>query len=174
MVRRPAKRPRGGRVAGMTLMELMMSVVILGILFGVVPKVIIGTFQFFRLSIARSEIQRDARTSLDLMNRYLRQAEGSTIVVDRHNTSQPPYSRVTFDTPSVASMRFWQEGRKLKMKEGTEPDRLLADNLRYIAFTFGESDNANIMSVSVTFEKAVYSGKSKALQMAVEKVRIMN
>ena len=33
---------------------------------------------------------------------------------------------------------------------------------------------STILSISITFEKATYEGGTKALQMAVEKVRIMN
>ncbi|MBI4397452.1 MAG: prepilin-type N-terminal cleavage/methylation domain-containing protein, partial [Elusimicrobia bacterium] len=61
--------------SGFTLAELMVVVAIMGIVFGIAPKVLMSTYRFFRLSMARSEIQRDARASLDLMNRRLRQAE---------------------------------------------------------------------------------------------------
>ncbi|MBI4395931.1 MAG: hypothetical protein HY548_02465, partial [Elusimicrobia bacterium] len=103
----------------------------------------------------------------------LRQAEASTILVTKH-TSQPPCSKIVFDTVSISSMSFWQDGRKLWMQEGSGTAKVLAENLRYLVFSYGETDNDNIMSVSVTFEKDIYSGRSKALQMAVEKVRIMN
>ena len=50
----------------------------------------------------------------------------------------------------------------------------VADDLRYIAFTYPKSDDGYIISISVTFERATYEGATKALQMAVEKVRVMN
>lgn len=162
------------RAAGFTLAEMMVTVAILGIIFSLAPKVMIDTFKFFRLTIARSEIQRDARAALDLINRRLRQAKASTVVVDRLDVNQPPYSHVTFNTISGSTMTFYQEGTQLKMNDGVGSAATLADNLRYLAFTHITSSNENVMSVSVTFEKSVYVGKSKALQTAVEKVRVMN
>jgi Tfp pilus assembly protein PilW len=176
MRRPPATRQEGplGPRAGITLAEVMIGVAILGIIFAIAPKVLSDTYKFFRLSMARAEIQRDARTALDLMNRRLRQAGASTITVSRHSAGQPYYSKVAFTTASGDAMEFYQEGSDLKMTENGSSARVMAKNLRYLAFTFAESDNSYIMSVSVTFEKAIYSGRSKALQMAVEKVRIMN
>ncbi len=162
------------RRRGFTLAELMVTIAILGIVFSLAPKVMIDTYKFFRLSMARSEIQRDARAALDLMNRKLRQAEASSIVVSRHDSSQPPYSKVFFNTVDTSSITFYQAGRQIYMQEGAENPRKIADNLRYMAFTYAETDKDTIMSVSVTFEKDVYQGKAKALQMAVEKVRVMN
>lgn len=162
------------RNGGFTLAEMMVTVAILGIVFALAPKVMIDTYKFFRLTIARSEIQRDARSALDLINRRMRQAKASTIVVDRLSTSQPPYSRVSFTTISGSTLSFYQDGKTLYMNDGLGGANRLAENLRYLAFIYGQTDNSYIMSVSVTFEKETYAGKAKALQTAVEKVRVMN
>jgi hypothetical protein len=46
--------------------------------------------------------------------------------------------------------------------------------LRYIAFTYARTDDPSILSVSITTEKETYESGTKALQMAIEKVRVMN
>lgn len=160
-------------VRGFTMIEMMIGLVILGIISSLASRALMGTYQFFRLSMARSEIQRDARATLDLMNRNLRQAKSSSVVITQ-NSGQPPYSKVVFDTLTVSSMSFWQNNDELWMVDSTGKPRKLADNCHYLAFTYGETDNDSIMSVSVAFEKDMYSGNRKALQMAVEKVRLMN
>jgi prepilin-type N-terminal cleavage/methylation domain-containing protein len=167
-------KPVSPAFGGYTLAELMISVAVLGVIFALAPRALVDTYNFFRMSIVRAEIQRDARASLDLMNRELRQARAASVTVDRLSASQPPYSRATFYTVNNSTMSFWQDGPKLRMYETSRATRTVAENLRYMAFTYGESPNENILSVSVTFEKSLYAGKSKALQMAVEKVRIMN
>ena len=50
----------------------------------------------------------------------------------------------------------------------------ITGNLRYIAFTYPRSDDPTIISVAVTMEKATYEGGTKALELSIEKVRIMN
>jgi hypothetical protein len=151
----------------------MVAVGIISIVFALAPRAMTDVFKFFRLALVRAEIQRDARGAVDLVNRRLRQAEATTVVVDS-DTGQPPYSRVQFRTIAGSTVTFWQSGTQLMMREQPKAARLLAPNLRHVAFIYKETDNDKIMSVSVTLEKDVYAGKSKALQMAVEKVRIMN
>ena len=52
--------------------------------------------------------------------------------------------------------------------------RQISDGLRYIAFTFPMSDDMGIVSVSLTMEKETFQGRSKAMHLAVEKIRVMN
>ena len=158
---------------GYTLVEIMIGVAILGILGAVVTNLFIGGVRFWRLSIAKSEIQRDARTYLDAIGRTLRQAQASTVTIDRLNSSQPAYSRISFTTIQGKSMAYYQNGIRLcQLINGST--YYLADNLRNIYFTFPRTDDADIVSISLCFEKATYTGGTKALHLSVEKIRIMN
>ena len=71
-------------------------------------------------------------------------------------------------------MSYYQQGNQLFQARGGVTGKMIANNLRYIAFTYPRTDDDTILSISFTFEKATYEGGTKALQMAVEKVRIMN
>ena len=158
-------------------MELMIVVAILGVVVSVGSRLFIQTTRFVRLSSARSEIQRDARMALANMNREIRQAQASSVVVDQA-AGQPPQSRITFTRykpdGSSQTVSYYQQGKKLYLQVGAQAGRAIAENLRYIAFTYPKTDDGTIISVSVTFEKATYEAQTKSLQMAVEKVRIMN
>ena len=46
--------------------------------------------------------------------------------------------------------------------------------LAYLAFTFPNTNDMTIVTVALTFEKDIYLGRSKALHMASEQVRVMN
>ncbi|MBI4054712.1 MAG: prepilin-type N-terminal cleavage/methylation domain-containing protein [Elusimicrobia bacterium] len=156
---------------GYTLTELMLVVAILGVLAMIGPRIYIGVTRFFRLTQARVEIQREARGALDLINRNLRQARASMVVIDQIS-GQPPYSRIEFTQAGGKTMKFYQQEKSLYLVDvGT---RALTENLRYIAFTYPRTDDDQIVSVSVTLEKETYEGGAKALQLSVEKVRIMN
>lgn len=162
---------------GYTLMELMIVVAIMGILLLAAPQIFKNAFRFVRLSFARAEIQKNARGSLSNINRELRQAQASSIVIDQL-TDMPPHSRITFTryTPdgSTRQVSYYQKGKKLYLSIDGADGKMVANYLKYIAFSYPKTDDDSIVSVSLTFEKATYEGATKALQMAVEKVRIMN
>ena len=157
---------------GTTLVEVMIVVAILGVVFAVAPRIIMSATQFYRLNTARVETQRAARDTLSQVNRSLRQALTSSITISQV-TGQPPCSLISFTTVDGRLLKFFQQNNELMYLVNTSTN-VLAQNLRYIAFTHPRTDDPDIVSVSVTFEKATYQGGTKALQMAIEKVRIMN
>lgn len=158
------------------MIELMVVVSIMGILILSAPKIFTKTYQFVQLFMARVEIQKNARGALANINRDLRQAQASSISIDSLG-GQPPHSRITFtkynSSGGTGTVSYYQQGNDLYQSAGGT-GHLIARNLRYIAFTYPRTDDATIISISITFEKATFEGGTKALQMAVEKVRIMN
>lgn len=164
---------------GVTLVELMIVVAIIGIVSAVSSNYLVNITRFFRLSQARIEIQRDARRCIDLINRNMRQASASTVTIKSYNSSQPPWSMIEFTDIKGTQWKFYQLGTKFYMsvKKTTDPSfktQAIAENLRSLIFAYPRFDNDKIISVSICFEKTTYEGRAKALQMSVEKVRIMN
>lgn len=157
---------------GFTLTEAMLTVLILGILSTVAAPIMRNLTNFWRQTTARNEIQRDVRKSLDLINRFLRQAQSNTIVLDQV-TNQPPYSRIAFTTEAGVAMSFYQTGNKLYMTSGAKTS-MISDRLGFIAFTFPRTDDVSIISVAITMQAATYLGAKKTLQLSIQKVRIMN
>jgi len=154
----------------------MITVAIVGIIFTIAPQFFIYATRFFNMNRARIEIQRDARTTLNLINRNLRQAQASTIEID-NASGQPPFSRITFTrlTPDGTSeVSFYQQNKEIYQVVDSGRPHKLAENLRYLAFTFPKSDDLTLISIATTFERATYEGGTKALHVAVEKVRVMN
>jgi len=162
---------------GYTLTELMIVVAIMGIIVTAAPRLFTGIYRFTRMITAKAEIQKNARASLSSINRGLRQAQSASIVIDQVS-GMPPHSRITFTrykpNGSTEIVSYYQSGKKLYMSTDGAAGKKVADDLRYIAFTYPKSDDGYIISISVTFERATYEGATKALQMAVEKVRVMN
>jgi prepilin-type N-terminal cleavage/methylation domain-containing protein len=164
-------KSRSRSTAGFTLTEVLIVVAIIGFVVMAGPTLLIQMSRFYYLHNARVEIQRDARASLDNINRFLRQATASSTTIDQV-TGQPPYSRISFTTVGGQTMQFYQSGAKLY--QVAQSTTLLSNNLRYIAFTYPRTDDPTILSVAITMEKATYEGGSKALELSIEKVRIMN
>lgn len=168
---------------GVTLIELMLVVVILGILFSVGSNVLLTGWKFSRLSQARAEIQRDARTCLDLMHRNLRETKYSSVTIYKSTetvgVNNPPCSLISFANIDGDEISYYQDGDKLyqKIKRSGETQYFtnrLAEKLRYISFSYPRSDDETIISLSLCFERATYAGGAKALQLSVEKIRLMN
>ena len=157
---------------GYTLPELMIVVAVLGIVSAIAAPLLYQATNFWLLNSARTSIERDVRESMDLMNRWIRQAQQSTIVIDGA-AGQPPYSRITFTDAKSDSVSFYQEGNVLyfKLNGDVTPE---TRNLEFIAFTFPKTTDTSILAVAMTTQKSTYKGGSKALQLSIEQVRIMN
>jgi prepilin-type N-terminal cleavage/methylation domain-containing protein len=156
---------------GFTLMEALMVAAIIGFVVLIGPKTMVALVKFYQLHFAKIEIQRDARAALDLINRFLRQAKSTSVIIDQA-TNQPPYSRISFQTIDGENMMYYQQGNTLY--QVYRSTTVIAKSLRYVAFTYPRSDDPTIISVAVTMEKATYQGGSKALELSIEKVRVMN
>jgi prepilin-type N-terminal cleavage/methylation domain-containing protein len=168
---------RPGR-RGHTLTEMMLVVAILGIIASVGPPLMIGLQNFFLMTSARYETQRDARACLDTINRFLRESYSSSIVIDTP-AGQGIYSHITFSLVDGRQMQFKQSGRQLIQMvtnaAGTQTvTTTLTKNLIYIAFTFPETDNLTIVSVAITMGKTIQLGRQKVLELTVQNVRVMN
>lgn len=157
---------------GYTLMEVMMTVAILGIVGGMAVPMMMNMTNFWRQTTARNAIQRDVRTTLDLINRFARQAVSSTVVIDAA-PNQPACSRVTYTSIQGETVSFYQTGNKLYMSMAGKTS-MLTENLAYVAFTFPRTDDTTLLSVAITAQAATYRGGKKALQLSIQKVRIMN
>ena len=170
MVRRKRQR-------GFTLIELMIAVALVSVIMSVGPTFLMNLFKYFRLQMARSAVQKNARTSLELITRNLRQATATSVTISQMS-GQPPYSWIQFTIDKGAgnargNYGFFQQGKNLMyMKNGSTST--IADDLRYIAFSYPRTDDDSIVSVSMTYEESTYAGYTKALQLSIEKVRVMN
>ncbi len=159
--------------SGYTLPEVMMTVVIVGILSGMGASMLLQINRYFIMSRTRLDLQREARAIMYIVTRTLRQAQSTTIVIDRASASQPFYSRISYTKEQGTTIIFQQNGTNLEQIVGTKT-RTLTKNLHYLAFTFPRSDDMGIISVSMTLQGTIYQGRTKALHMASEKVQVMN
>ena len=167
------------RRKGVTLMEMLVVVGIVSTLFTVAAPIMLQANRQFIMVRTKVELQQEARGVMYIITRALRQAQSDSIVISRANASQPYYSKITFTTEQSSTTYvsntfvFQQEGTVLYQLLNAQK-RVLSKNLNYLAFTFPRSDDMGMISVSITLQKNIYEGRTKALHMASEKVRVVN
>ena len=167
------------RRSGYSLMEVMMVVAILGIVSSVAAGILLQANRFFIFTKTKGNLSRESRAAMYVITRELRQAQSSSIVIDRSSVKQPFYSRITFTKVGAATtLSFQQNGTKLLQVAGNclvaSCQKVLADDLLYFAVTFPQTDDMTIVSVSMTLQENIYQGQTRALHMASEKVQVMN
>lgn len=161
------------RRKGVTLMEMLIVVGIVSMLFAVAAPILLQANRQFIMVRTKIELQQEARGIMYVVTRNLRQAQEDSIIISRANANQPFFSKITFTKEQGTTLVFQQEGTVLYQIIGSGK-RVLSRNLAYLAFTFPRSDEMGIISVSITLRKSIYEGRTKALHMASEKVRVMN
>ena len=157
---------------GYTLIEAMVTVAIVATLSAVAAPLLVNMTNFWRQTTARNEIERDVRVSLDTINRFARQAQSSTVVLDQV-AGQPPYSRITFTSIQGNVITFYQLGNKLIFTNGVKITTL-SSRVGFIAFSYPQTDDVTLMSVALTMQAPTYLGGKRALQLSIQKVRLMN
>jgi len=159
------------RSKGFTVVELLINVVTIGIIAGALSSLFFKWIQLWYLSSAKAEIQRDGRTCVAAVDKHLRQATAASIIIDRYDANQPPYSRIYFEKDGQP-FYYYQNGQSFY--EVINSTRTLAKSVRSVQFIYPETSDDSIIAMSIAFEKTTYSSQTKALQMSVAKVRIMN
>lgn len=161
---------------GFTLPEAMMTVALVAILASVAAPVMMQMTNFWKMTTARNEIERDVRISLETINRYLRQAKSASVTIDRYSSSNPPFSRIAFTPEKGGTVTFFQDGQNLKMilSSATVVTTTLSKRLGYLSFTYPTTFDPSIISVAITMQSPTYLQRKKALQLSIQKVRIMN
>lgn len=162
---------------GYTLVELLITVALMGIIFGLGTTIFIQMNRFTKINTTKLQLQREARLSLNTINRNLRQAVSTSIVIDRA-TNQPYCSRLTFQRIDGQNYRFTQLNNKLRMESWSTTisttTQVICNNVKYLAFVPPRLEDITMISVSVTLEMQIMEAQTKALHMASEKVMVMN
>jgi len=160
----------------MTLIELMISIALIGILCVGFMVLLIGGWRNWFVHSGSSEVQRDAGVLVDSFVHQIRHAYADTVVLGRHDASQPPYSKASFTRTSESgdkNIMIYQSGQRVFLSEGGAAKKL-ADNIRCLNFTYPRCDDDSAIEIGLCMERATYEGGAASFYLAIQKVRIMN
>jgi prepilin-type N-terminal cleavage/methylation domain-containing protein len=167
---------------GATLIELMLAITISAIIGYSFTQVQHYIMRFTLVTQAKQETVQESRTALTVMQKMIQQGNASTFVIDQ-STSQPPYSRIYFQatTPEGVDREFYfyQVGKTLYMdyrNVGAQAWRrkVLTLNVRFLSFFYPITSDNRFLSVTLTVSKKTAEQKETFLQMALQKIRILN
>lgn len=158
---------------GWTLIELCISIAIVGFLSIVLATLVTNSIKMWHLAMARVAIQRDIRGALSLMIRNLRQARSSTVIINSLDDTQPPYSRISFTAINGKTITYYQAQRRLYQSVDGKTN-MVVENVLNLYFTYPETNNDKIINLSLTLERKVIGAETKVIHLNMEKVRLMN
>jgi len=118
-----------------TLIELVMVIVIVGVLAGVSSMYIRETINLWRFLTFRSEVVAQGRTALIRMEREIRQ------VKDKNSISTASATQFQFTDINDNSINFYLSGNNLMRNSD-----ILATNVQSLKFCYYKSDNQPVCS----------------------------
>jgi prepilin-type N-terminal cleavage/methylation domain-containing protein len=161
----------------MTIVELMMAIAVMGVIMGMGSAVLMQGFKMWRQNLVQVEVQRDTRNVMSVIERNVRQAEDTSIAISRNSSSDPYFSKITFEKNRgtfTATTSIYQTGTDIYMTEDNKGNFHLGRNARSLNFVSVESGDASIISIGLCLEKSSFGGRSRASHLAIQKVRVMN
>ncbi|MBK8575513.1 MAG: prepilin-type N-terminal cleavage/methylation domain-containing protein [Elusimicrobia bacterium] len=161
------------RRPGYTLVELMVVSAVLALLFSLGSTLLMRINTFLRLSVGKIETQRDVRNLLTMITSEIRLARSSQVALSCNDNAQPPYSKITFQKYQGDTISFWQSGRSLVMQKNGALN-VLSKNIRSLMFSYPSTSDPSLLTVLLTIEKADGTGRTQALQLGGETIRILN
>jgi hypothetical protein len=93
--------------------------------------------------------------------------------MSRVDAAQPPYSQIAFINIKGETVTIWQTGRSLLMQKNAV-QRVLSKHLRSILFSFPSTTDPSLVRILLTIEKSDGTGRTQALQLGGESVRVVN
>lgn len=109
------RRRRKPNEAGFTLVEMIITALISGILMTVVARLFLGNFKSWLFNYSALVAQGRSRVFRDTIIKRLRQAQASTVEISRINGNQPPLSMLSFTDISGKNWAFCQSNNTAVM-----------------------------------------------------------
>jgi len=168
---RAARRPRGAGESGFTLVELMITVALLGIGLAFITTMYLQGWRAFKRNYTDLTTQRDGRIAVDRMVQGIRQAKPMSVTVN-NITGEAWFSRINFTHIKEQQWSFWKQGDKLyQCVDGSTG--FMCDGVEALQFTYPAFGDYRVMDVGLTLSRRSYESRSIRIQLT-ERVGIRN
>ena len=154
---------------GVTLVELMVTVIIFAFILGICYSLLISGSDSWETNSARVELQQELRKAMDRMSQDLRQA-GSASIVDVPADGNA-YTSITFrksagvsggnlvwDSSTTRYFLGGTGGTQLLRQVGAQTASVIAQNIQSLQFS-RQTSTANVVNVSIQTQKTTLRRK---------------
>ncbi len=150
---------------GFTLVEVLVTLLILGLMTGAIFMVLNAGDIAFNIDIGMLELQQQARQAMDAIVRELRGAEGVEISVENQDSD-----RITFNTASAAGVTYYRNlnNNQLVREYPAGTTKVLANNIARFKCILADS----LLEVQLRADKTIRQ-KAMAFSLA-QKVKLRN
>jgi prepilin-type N-terminal cleavage/methylation domain-containing protein len=152
--------------SGMSLVEVMVTVVIFSFVLGAIYTVLNTGEAAWETNKTRIELQQETRKAMDWMINDLRQA-GNSSIVDVPADGLTTHHQITFKTPSTvtngtiqwnaSSIVFALNGTNLRRTLGAGTPKIIAQNISSVTFR-RQATSSNIVEITITSQKTSAKG----------------
>ena len=153
----------GGGERGFTLVELMISVALLGMGLAYVTTVFLRGWENWKRNYTDVTTQRDGRIALDLMAQGIRQARPMAVKID-NVTGEAWFSRISFTHVKEQKWTFWKEGGKL-YKAVDSSTMFLCDGVQALQFTYPNLSDFKTIDIGLTITRPTFQLKTLTVQL---------
>lgn len=160
---------------GVTLTEVIVTSLILGLLSLLVAPIITNLTRYFSSSSARIAMNQESRAAIQIISKFLRQARIDSVQVTNGPAGALPFSGISFQTVQNQNHEFYQDGKELVMIPPGGGKRILSRNLDVLAFTFPDFINdPRTISISVCLRAPTFEGRTRKGGFINETVIVQN
>jgi prepilin-type N-terminal cleavage/methylation domain-containing protein len=144
---------------GFTLIELLVVSALIATFLIALPPLVKSTIGFLTGSIRQTVSLREGRDALEQITLGIHSAKNGTLSIDSLAT-QPPFSRITFQTVQLTTTTYWQENNILWMDTGSGPRKLTTSLDRFLV-NFPDQSSTKKLDVYLSTEYSLISGGKK-------------
>lgn len=148
---------------GFTLVEMMVSVAIFGLLFLAIFAILTAGNNVFQRDAIYLELQQNTRNGMDRIVREVRESRSSVITVEAANAD-----RISFNTPNETGIRYYLSSGALIREYPSGTRKTLATGLGRLKFI----KTAKLLTIDLRGEK-IYQGGTFSFPL-IESVRLRN
>jgi len=160
---------------GFTLIELMVVVALLGILGYGIVKFFTGTFRVWWQTSQQIDAQQKARTAMDEMSRFIRQARPVTEIVVGQQAGEDPNTMITFTHIDGRQMSYYKSGDSLKRVVNGNTSDIIPENLASIYFVLDDPTSPTQVDIStLTVQGPVIGGEQGSITFPRKRILLRN